>query len=186
MGDETSGGWWLSPWPASVVAAGKVSRSGMHDDGGSLYWCESRPDQGGRQVVVRAGAGRPPADVSPEGVSVRSRVHEYGGGAATVAGDALYYVDQADQQWYRSELEGSRDPRALTTAPPAGAGRSRFADGRLTASGRWLLSVEEWLVDGTTSHRLVAVPTGGDGPAVAVAEGRDFYAAPRRPPTAGG
>jgi dipeptidyl aminopeptidase/acylaminoacyl peptidase len=165
-----------------VVAAGKVSRSGLQVDSGSVYWSESRPDQGGRQVVVRAEPGLPPADVSPAGVSVRSRVHEYGGGAATVSDGVLFYVDQADQQWYRSEVEGAGAPQALTTAPAADGRISRFADGRLTASGRWLVAVEEHTVDGTTGHRLVAVSAREPEPVVTLVEGRDFFAAPRPSP----
>lgn len=103
-------GWWPSPWSASDVAAGKVSRGGLQADGGGLYWSESRPDLGGRQVVVRSGHRRAPDVVSPDGVSVRSRVHEYGGGAATVAGDTLFFVDQDDQRWYRTTLDRP-DPR---------------------------------------------------------------------------
>src|SRR5580704_11907827 len=94
-------GWWPSPWPASLVAAGKVGRSGLQTAGADVYWIESRPDDGGRQVVVGATGGQLPVDVSPAGVSVGSRVHEYGGGAATVDGGALFYVNQDDQRWYR-------------------------------------------------------------------------------------
>ena len=93
------------------MAAGKVSRGGLQTDGDSVYWSESRPDHGGRQVVVRCRPGRPPADVSPAGVSVRSRVHEYGGGAATVAAGVLFYVDQDDQRWYRTRPSTGRPPR---------------------------------------------------------------------------
>ena len=78
-------GSWPSPFSAATVAGAKVSRSGLQVDGPWAYWLESRPDEGGRQVLVRAGATEGPTDVSPAGRSIRSRVHEYGGGAATVA-----------------------------------------------------------------------------------------------------
>src|SRR5450755_520525 len=88
-------GWWPSRWSPAMTAAGKVSRSELQADNGSLFWCESRPGDGGGQVVVRSSGGTPAADVSPPGVSVRSRVHEYGGGSATVWGGALFYIDQS-------------------------------------------------------------------------------------------
>lgn len=65
-------GWWPSPVSAAMVVAGKGSRSGLQTDGAVAYWSESRPDDGGRQVVVAVGPGEQPVDVSPAGVSVRT------------------------------------------------------------------------------------------------------------------
>src|ERR1700760_4516147 len=73
-------GRWPSPLAATDVAGAKSSLSELCSDGESLYWLESRPAEGGRVVLVRADAGDV-VDHSPEGVSIRSRVHEYGGGA---------------------------------------------------------------------------------------------------------
>ncbi len=204
--EPTAFGWWPSRWSPAVVAAGKVSRSGLQADGGDVYWCESRPQDGGRQVVVRwSGDARPPEDVSPPGVSVRSRVHEYGGGAATVHEGVLFYIDQSDQQWYRVD-EGrpvrSGVPLSSGGARPGPGGdgvgtvgwTSRYADGRVTPSGAWLVSVEERHRHGDTDHRLVAHPTGlvspttgGPGnasgaPAVLLVDEGDFVAAPRPSP----
>ena len=68
-------------------------------------------------MVVRADAGGL-ADHSPEGVSIRSRVNEYGGGALCLvpggSTGAFAYVDQADQRVW-SVTDG---PRAA--APPRG------------------------------------------------------------------
>lgn len=177
-------GWWPSPWSAALVAAGKVSRSGLQVEGDAVVWTESRPAEGGRQVVVLARAGKGTEDLSPEAVSVRTRVHEYGGGAALVAGTTLFYVDDADQQWYRVALgpDGSRAGAVALTTPPA-AGASRFADGRLSPSGRWLLSVaEDHLPEGGVAHRLVAVAVDGSARVVTIPTMSDFVAAPRPSP----
>jgi dipeptidyl aminopeptidase/acylaminoacyl peptidase len=176
-------GWWPSPWSASSVAAGKVSRSGLWADGRSVYWTESRPETGGRQVVVRSVPDGPPADVSPAGVSVRTRVHEYGGASAVVVDGVLYYVDQMDQRWYRVAVPEESAPVALVPRPADGS-EARYADGRLTASGRWLISVEERHADRRTDHRLVAVPLPGEGslPVRPLISAGDFVAAPRPSP----
>ena len=179
---EADYGRWVSPWPAAVVASGKVSRGGLQADGDSFYWSESRPDDGGRQVVVRVQPGLPPVDATPAAVSVRSRVHEYGGGAATVAGGVLFYVDQADQRWYRWEIDGASAAIALTPESPADGPALRYADGRLTRSGRWLVSIEERVSASATEHRLVAVAVDGSLAVVPLVEGRDFVAAPRLSP----
>jgi len=208
--DLTPAGWWPSPWSAAQVAAGKVSRGCLEADGGIVYWTESRPDEGGRQVVVGIDAAHPgpagPQEVSPAGVSVRSRVHEYGGGAATVADGVLVFVDQNDQAWYRLDLVSGGEPMRLGSAPDP-VSPVRHADGRPTPDGRWLVSVAERhrpvpgagagagpgddIGDDTgddpgaepgtggTSHVLVAVPLDGSGPALVLAHPGDFVAAPR-------
>src|SRR3974390_2862205 len=157
-------GWWPSRWAASEVAAGRISRSGLRADGASLYWSESRPEEGGRQVVVGLAPGSPPRVVSPPGVSVRSRVHEYGGGAATGVGGVLFYVDEVDQSWHRHPVDGNLPPVVLGAR--SGAGREqgtqdpetaelsvRHADARPEPGGRWLITVEERVGDDRTAHR---------------------------------
>ena len=174
-------GWWPSPFTAGRVAAGKVSRSGLQSDGASLLWLESRPEDGGRQVVVTDGGGAAPVDVSPPAVSVRSRVHEYGGGAATAVGGGLYYVDQADQRLYRSAIGDGRDPVPLT--PESEPGSSvRYADGSLTPSREWFVCIEERHDHSGTGHRVVAVATDGSRRVVALVDAGGFVAAPRPSP----
>src|SRR6202034_3196433 len=72
-------GRWASPLAAGDVARAKVSLSELCSDGDALYWLESRPGEAGRVVLVRADA-QGLSDHSPQGVSIRSRVNEYGGG----------------------------------------------------------------------------------------------------------
>ncbi len=186
----TDFGWWPSPWSAAMVAAGKVGRSGLGTDQGAVYWSESRPGDG-RQVVVGQALdaldGGVPIDVSPPGVSVRSRVHEYGGGAATVHDGMLYYVDQDDQQWYRVAAgrgDGPIEPEAVSRVATGAEWTTRHADGRVTPSGRWLVSVEERHRHQETDHRLVAHRIGPGGPSdpVVLADASDFVAAPRPSP----
>ncbi len=173
-------GRWPSPLTAAQVAAGRRSQSGLASDGDALYWLESRPEDGGRQVLVRAVPGGRPEDVSPAGTSLRSRVHEYGGGAYCLlpAVGSLAYVDQADQRIYR--LDAGHEPVALTPRPPAG---TEWRHGDLAAAGGWVLAVREVHADGTVRRAIVAVDLDGDGDGVTVlVEGRDFFAAPRGRP----
>jgi dipeptidyl aminopeptidase/acylaminoacyl peptidase len=177
-------GWWPSPFTAARVAAGKVSRSGLLADGSSFFWLESRPADGGRQVMVTDRSDGVPVDVSPATISIRSRVHEYGGGAATISGGVLYYVDQADQRWYRSPTGDGLPPDPLTPEPPPGWS-SRYADGVVTPSGAWMVSVEERHDTAGTGHRLVAVATDGSQRIVLLVDTGGFVAAPRPSPDGG-
>ncbi len=170
------------PLPAAVVAAGKVSRSGLQVADGVVYWSEARPADGGRQVVVADAPGGA-TDVSPAGRSVRSRVHGYGGGAATVADGVLYTVDQTDQRWARSVPGSDRPPEPLAGQdPPADAGEVRRGDGRVVPGSPWFLTVEERTGPTGTTHRIVALPLAGAGPGRVVVEDGGFVAAPRPAP----
>src|SRR5581483_7121651 len=76
---------------------------------------------GGRSALVARAADGRLADVTPSGVDVRTRVHEYGGGAYTVHGGRVYYTELADQRVY--SLDPAGGPTPLT--PP---GPYRYAD----------------------------------------------------------
>ena len=175
-------GRWASPLAATDVARAKSSLSGLCSDGRSLYWLESRPADGGRVVLVRsdrAGA----VDHSPAGVSIRSRVHEYGGGAMCLvsgwADGAFAYVDQTDQRvWVCEGGAPSASPRPLSDEAPPGE-QHRHGGLGATADGRWILAVREVHATGAARplHRVVALAVDPEAePAETVLfEGRDFY-----------
>ncbi len=83
--------------------------------------------------------------------------------------------------------ESTLDRRAtppVPLTPDDGPVRRRYADGRLTRSGRWLICVEERIVDGDrAATRSVAVATDGSTERVDLLdESSDFVAAPRISP----
>jgi dipeptidyl aminopeptidase/acylaminoacyl peptidase len=183
-------GRWPSPLSAALAAAGKVSLSEVCSDGDAVYWLESRPDDGGRTVFVRADS-EGVVDISPAAVSIRSRVHEYGGGACCLVPhhgpSAFAYVDLTDQRvWLSAPREPGARPHALTDEPPPG---ERWVHGGIGASadGDWVVAVREVHVAGRPHpHRcIVALGTRPDNAGAAVlAEGHDFYGAPRLCPRA--
>ena len=73
-------GAWRSPVTARLIAEGGVGIMWPQSVDESLYWTELRPLEDGRYVVVRRAPDGEIADVTPEGVSARTLVHEYGGG----------------------------------------------------------------------------------------------------------
>ena len=66
-----------------------------------------------RTVIVRRSADGAAHDVLPSPWSSRSRVHEYGGGSFTAAGDIVYFVEDREQRVMSCRLDGSA-PAALT------------------------------------------------------------------------
>ena len=96
-------GTWPSPITADAVAAQGIRLSYVAIDGDDIYWLEGRPHEGGRNVLVRRRPDGRQQDVTPSDFNVRTRVHEYGGGAyvvlelnAAVDFDQQYALDDAD------------------------------------------------------------------------------------------
>jgi dipeptidyl aminopeptidase/acylaminoacyl peptidase len=165
-------GSWLSPITSELIVAESIGLAGVLLDGAHTYWLEGRPREQGRNVLVRLGAG----DVTPPGFNVRTRVHEYGGGAAVVHDGVVYFANMADQRLYR-QAPGAR-PVPLT---PADTGH-RYADGVIDAPrSRWI-GVRESHAGADVQNTIVDVDLNTGGVGRVLTSGNDFYAAPRLSP----
>ena len=174
-------GSWSSPITLDLVAnEGGVVYGYLSVDDEGLYWLESRPQEQGRQALVFHPHGGSPVDVVPAGFNVRSRVHEYGGGAWFRDGSTVYCSNFDDSRLYRIDRPGA-EPRPITPEPPA-AHAWRYADGRVFAGGRLIVCVRESHGDGEPVNELVVLASDGSDEPRVVASGRDFYAAPRPSP----
>ncbi len=173
-------GTWKSPISARSLATAGVGLSHVRPSNGSVAWIESRPSEGGRCAIVRKNASGELVDDLPEEFNVRTRAHEYGGGAFVVRGEASYFSSFADQRLYR--WDASRRPEPITPEPSA-PGADRFADVDVTADGKTLVCVRErHRADGEPVNELVAMPTDGSAEPAVVATGADFYSYPRISP----
>src|SRR5215470_8212104 len=132
-------GSWTSPITSDLIVQQSIALSEVRLDGHSIYWLEGRPREQGRCVVVRASAAdRPHSDITPLPYNVRTRAHEYGGGAWVVADGTVYFSHLADGRLYR-QVEGSHEAEPLTPAPPARERDWRFADGIIDRyRNRWI------------------------------------------------
>jgi dipeptidyl aminopeptidase/acylaminoacyl peptidase len=174
-------GAWSSPVSAELVARGgrRLAAATIAADG-VIWWAEGHPDDGGRVVLMRRPEGGEPETVTPEGFYVRTRVHEYGGGAWHLAApDLVLFANFADQRLYRQRL--GEQPVAITPEPETAAGL-RYADMRVTPDGRRVLAVREVHGGGEPQNQIVALPIDGAGEAEVLASGRDFYSFPRPSP----
>ena len=170
-------GTWRSPLSAEMLVASSVRLGLTWLEDGSAYWLESRPAEEGRSVLVRADPGGTPVDVTPEGFNVRTKVHEYGGGSFLVHRGVVFASNFADQRLYR--LDPGSAPRPIT---PETGGRHRYADGRASSDGSWIVCVRERHESDDVVNELVAHSTDGSAEPRVIAGGRDFYAAPRISP----
>ncbi len=188
-------GAWLSPLSAADVAlaAIRLSQTMYGPDGKTLYWLEGRPQEGGRQVLVRLDEHGQVTEINPAPLNVRTRAHEYGGGAFTVGlyhgRETVFFSNFADQRLYRQVLGENSEPVAVTSA-----GRMRYSDLVLDQNrGRLLLVVEdhtgiddsllpeigEMAVEPINYLASVEPGASGDAEAMMLTCGYDFFAFPR-------
>jgi dienelactone hydrolase len=181
-------GSWSSPITSDLIVASTIGLSGILVDGSDVYWLESRPQEGGRSVIVRSAADGSSVDVTPpvsaagEAVfNVRSRVHEYGGGAYLVSNGVVYFCNDPDQRLYRQEPGAA--PVAITPAAARPRGL-RYADGVMDTGRGRMIWVREDHTTGAPEpvNTLVEIPLDQSRPERVVQSGRDFYAAPRLSP----
>lgn len=182
MAEVAPYGSWRSPIEPDVIAKGgrRLGFPALAADG-AVWWLEGRAAEGGRSALMRRPAGGEPEEVTPPGANVRTRVHEYGGGAwKLLAPELVVYVDFADQRVYRLELGG--EPVAITPEPEEPAGM-RHADFELCPDGKTLFCVRELHGgDAEPRNEIVMLPLDGSKPAEVVAAGHDFYSSPRVSP----
>lgn len=174
-------GSWRSPIDAEVVArAGRRLGAPALAADGAVWWTEGRPEEGGRVVLMRQPKGGGPEVVTPDGFYVRTRAHEYGGGAWTLAGpDLAVFANFDDQRLYRQRP--GEAPRPITPEPESPAAL-RYADLRMTPNGASLICVREVHGGSEAENQIIALPLDGSGGATVLASGRDFYSFPRPSP----
>jgi dipeptidyl aminopeptidase/acylaminoacyl peptidase len=175
MVQQAGYGSWRSPISADLVVAGSLRLGQPVWEGQDLYWIEGRPQEKGRNVLRRRLANGKVEELTPEPFNVRTRVHEYGGGAYWVSEGVVYFCNFADQRLYC--LSPAGEIRPLTEAGPY-----RYADGVVDRRHRRILCVrEDHSRQGEPENTLVAIDL-ESGAQQVLAGGHDFYASPRLSP----
>jgi hypothetical protein len=181
-------GSWASPITSDLIVASSIGLGGVLLDGRDVYWLESRPQEQGRSVIVRCSPDGRQIDITPPvpadrgpAFNVRTRVHEYGGGAYLVSRGVVYFCNDADQRLYRQE--GKAAPVAITEAATQPRGL-RYADGVMdTARGRMVWVCEDHQTSSDQPvNMLVDIAIDGSRAPRPLVSGNDFYAAPRLSP----
>ena len=179
----------MAPGPraigAEAVTAAQIGLGQPILDHDTAYWLEARPEEGGRSVLVRRRPGGAREDLTPPPFNVRTRVHEYGGGAYAARDGVVVAVDFADQRVYRIEQgRGARRSRRRAAAacatpisrstPPrarswrcarttaAAARRSTASSGSTSAAAT--MRARCWPAATTSSARPASAPTAASSP----------------------
>jgi len=170
-------GSWKSPISADLIASGVLGLGQIVLDGDDVYWLETRPHEGGRNVIVQRRRDDTPTDMTPPAFNARTRVHEYGGGDFTVCDGTVYFSNFADQRLYRQHP--GAPPHAITSTPS-----HRYADAVVDAARGRLICVRE---DHSAAKQepvntLICLPLDGTAGERVLVAGNDFYASPRLSP----
>jgi dipeptidyl aminopeptidase/acylaminoacyl peptidase len=170
-------GSWKSPITADLIVAGTIGLGQIVLDGENVYWSEGRPAEGGRSVIVRRTPDSKTTDVTPSPFNVRTRVHEYGGGAFAIKDGTVYFSNFADQRLYKQTPSG--EPQPLTPVADL-----RYADAVVDLQRERIICVQEDHTKGDRepANSLVSISLNNDEDIQVLASGCDFYASPRLSP----
>ena len=170
-------GSWKSPIASELIVKETIKLGQIFLDGSEVYWSESRPAEGGRNVIVKWSPGGNTGDLTPEPFDVRTRVHEYGGGAFLVSNGAIYFSNFTDQGLYKQGCGSA--PRPLTSP-----GAKRYGDIIVDKLRNRLICVKEdhSSEESEPVNTIVALNLTKNGPEQVLIAGNDFYSSPRISP----
>jgi dipeptidyl aminopeptidase/acylaminoacyl peptidase len=173
-------GEWASPFPIPLLASGMVALGEIRAADGARWWLEGRPEERGRQALIRHDGDGTQIRLTPEGFNTRTRVHEYGGAAYVVAGDLVIVSDFTTGRLNRVIAPGELRPLTPERA-------WRFADLVVDLPRNRLLAIREDHEPETIARHkeaensLVAIDL-DSGAVTVLVSGSDFIAAPRISP----
>lgn len=131
-------------WPSSLTAdvlADKGKRYGnIFADNYSLYWLEFRASEKGRGVLLKSLPNGKIEEVLPSNISVRTKVHEMGGGDFIVRNNIVYYSNAKDNRIYRFDEVSKTD---LPMTPLYDNKEVRYADFAFCENKNILIAVRE-------------------------------------------
>lgn len=151
------------------VVAQKTSRRDLKTLGSNIFYLEKRPAENGRTTLIYRDQ-----EVLAKEFDIKSKVHEYGGGAYALSAKYVMFVNKKDQQLYL--MDNSFIPLKLTNYPDC-----RFADGVIDEVSHCSYWVCEQHNGHEVSNSLVRIShqEGAEwGSKTMIHSGQDFYAAP--------
>jgi len=169
-------GSWKSPITSELIVSKTIGIGSIKISGENIYWLEKRPQERGRNVITgyfeRAGI----KNITPKSVSVRNKVHEYGGGAYTVEKNTIYFSNYQDGRIYQQLI--NKQPQPLTSKT-----KQRYADIIVdTARKRLICICEDHERSNEEIHNSIVTISLSTGKVNTLVSGNDFFSSPTLSP----
>ena len=166
-------GEWHSPISAEMLSGGSVRLGDIAIENETVYWIESCPTEQGRNSIFRKKPGETPKNLLDTPFNVRSRVHEYGGGAMLITPGGIFFSNDGDRQIY--SFQPGDSPKQLTNSP-----ESRFTDFCFDERRNRLFTVREVHEPNAAEPQNVicAIDLNTQNDITDLVSGADFYSNP--------
>jgi len=167
-------GSWKSPITTDLIVKNIVRLGQIVIDADNIYWLEGRPEEGGRNVIVRLTADGEREDVIPPDFNARTRVHEYGGGEYLVHEGVVYFSNFTDQRFYKKLPD--KVPESMTPVKDL-----RYADGVMDVEHDRIICIREdhRAADAEPVNTIVSISPLSENEGRVLLSGNDFYSSPR-------
>ncbi|MDJ0589239.1 MAG: S9 family peptidase [Pleurocapsa sp. MO_226.B13] len=169
-------GSWKSPITSDLIVSKTIGVGSIAIDNDDIYWVEKRPQEKGRCTIVGYFPEGGSENITPDPFNVRTRVHEYGGGAYVVNKNTIYFSNYGDGRIYQQVID--RSPRLLTNKL-----EQRYGDPIVDEGANRLICVceDRSQQDSEPKNSLVTINL-TTGEIETLVAGDDFYSSPRLSP----
>ena len=169
-------GSWKSPITSDLIVSETIGLGAITLDGDDIYWLEGRPAEKGRNVLVKYSNQGGITEVNPASFNVRTRVHEYGGGAFLVVDGTVFFSNFTDQCIYKQAHNSQ--PKLL-----AKEAKKCYADFIFYQQRNRLICVceDHSNSDQEAENTLVSIDL-NSGEVQNLVSGNNFYSSPRLSP----
>ncbi|CAK7212086.1 hypothetical protein SBRCBS47491_001353 [Sporothrix bragantina] len=176
-------GTWDSHITAEHLAGDSIKYEGIQaDKHGNVFVLESRPAEGGRNVIVKLAADDAPGrDVLPAGYSAMGEIHNYGGGSMAMHpnGDSIVFTTDPNNGVYLLDPTTGKVDTVVAPNPTV-----RYGDFSVHPTTHdWILAVQEehFEKEEDVKNTVVAVHA-ATGKVSYLLQGSDFYEHPQFSP----
>ena len=111
---------WISPLTPELIFSGRQAVSNLLPWNDGLLFLLSDPSEGNSQALMFRHPDGVVIRLSPVGMNVRSRVHEYGGFPFTTDENSVFYCNFADQEIYKQAYDHATrkfsEPQVITSS----------------------------------------------------------------------
>ncbi|KAL8281235.1 hypothetical protein RQP46_006269 [Phenoliferia psychrophenolica] len=177
-------GSWKSPVTTDLVLSESIGLSDALSSGSKLVWLEQRPSEGGRNALVSKINGRVEEVIPDQKWNARSRVHEYGGGSFTIAGDKIVFSAVEGPVYSVAQLASGAWDTPTQISPKSDVYRYADFAPHPTTPSLILAILEDHTIDEPSKvvNSLILLDS-TSSTIHPIAAGTDFYSSPRWSPS---